>query len=206
LTAGPAPSPPFPPLPSPPPPSPPFPPLPSPSPLAVVEIPSVPLGRSAYLLARYTVALSSDSPVFGGHNRVQVGGEYFTEPMPKDGRQNSVLVSVIAITERSIACHLCQALTKALLVFAIVNCQLVWIGMETCASLCPSSSLLGQLLTESPGVTFRILPPAYLSVPLRLHPQLPLLHHGRLVSCPSAFYHPSVASHPPRFIPHSCRT
>ena len=37
---------------------------------------------------RYTVALCSDESRFGGHNRIDMNGEYFTTPMHWNNRLN----------------------------------------------------------------------------------------------------------------------
>ena len=36
----------------------------------------------------YKVVLSSDEKRFGGHDRVDIGGKYFTTPMEWNGRKN----------------------------------------------------------------------------------------------------------------------
>ena len=42
----------------------------------------------------YKVVLSSDEKRFGGHDRIDVNGKYFTTPMEWNGRKNWVQVSV----------------------------------------------------------------------------------------------------------------
>eukprot|EP00117_Sycon_ciliatum_P046232 scpid13332/ scgid33137/ 1,4-alpha-glucan-branching enzyme; Brancher enzyme; Glycogen-branching enzyme len=43
---------------------------------------------------KYTIALCSDAEEFGGHNRVQLGTEFFTAPEPYDNRANRVQVYI----------------------------------------------------------------------------------------------------------------
>lgn len=47
---------------------------------------------------RYKIKLNSDELQYGGHGRLVLDTEFFTEPMPLNGRAQSFLVSLISIT------------------------------------------------------------------------------------------------------------
>jgi 1,4-alpha-glucan branching enzyme len=53
----------------------------------------------------YKVVLSSDEKRFGGHDRIDIAGRYFTTPMEWNGRMNWLQVSCPVHTIREIAKH-----------------------------------------------------------------------------------------------------